>query len=556
LLDSPRIFIDIKIRGMTNRILRIIIFWHHLTMSFSKSFITVSFFTAISRLAGYVREIVIARYLGTSNLSDIFTIAFRLPNLFRSLFAEGAFNTAFIPMFAAKMSSEGKEEAIIFAERMLAILLAVLLGFTLVFELGMDYIMPVLAYGLSDRPEDLALATKLTRITFPYLLFISISALASGVLNSVGKFAAVAAAPIILNACIVTGAFIAAIFYDAPVYGMSIGVCVSGVVQFIWLYIALNRQDIKIRFVLPQKFPEMRDAWKRISSGIISSGVYQINLLIDTLIASSIVSTISYLRYGERIAQLPLSLIGTAMWTALLPLFSKQIKAGLLEESITTQNRAMELMLFLVLPASAALYVLAEPITAVLFQRGEFDAISSMNTAMVIKIFALGLPATVIIKILTVPFFARGDTKTPMKIAIFSLFANAIPNLIVINVFPSLGIPAHSGIAAVTSAVAWLSVAAYFVILVKRGHYHMDDIFKKRSLRTILAVAIMWVSLAVLMNLSVSYFGQWWNGDLERKRFLILGAVCAAGGGAYAIAAIVLRVFDVRELMKMVKLNR
>ena len=298
-------------------------------MSFVKSIATIGGWTVLSRITGLIRDTLIAKYLGAGMVADAFFVAFRFPNLFRSLFAEGAFNAAFVPLFAGKLEGEGQASARQFAQQCLSVLAGSVLVFVAAMEMAMPWAMYLLAPGFDDIPGKLALATEFSRITFPYLLFISMVSLQSGVLNSLGRFAAAAGTPVLLNITAVAVLLALMPYTETPGHAMSWGVFVSGVAQFFWLVFSVRKAGMRLHFVRPHLSPEVKLMLTRIVPGAVGAGVYQVNLVINTIIASQVANgAVSYLNYADRVNQVPLGVVGIAIGTALLPVLSRQLRAG------------------------------------------------------------------------------------------------------------------------------------------------------------------------------------------------------------------------------------
>jgi putative peptidoglycan lipid II flippase len=368
-------------------------------MALLRSVATVGSYTLLSRVFGFIRDVLTAALLGAGPVADAFFVAQRLPNLFRSLFAEGAFSAAFVPLFAGTMAEKGKAAARIFAEDALAVLLTALLAFVLLGEIFMPAVMGMIAPGFSDNPGKFDLAVDLARITFPYLLFIALVALQGGVLNSVERFAAAAATPILLNLFLIAALLLMHRFGWHDGRALAWAITAAGFAQFLWLMFSCGRAGLALRLPLPQLTPGVRRTLAIMAPGTIGAGVTQFNLLISTALASTLPGgSVSYLYYADRLNQLPLGVVGIAVGTAILPSLSRQIRLGHLADAVTTQNRGIELALLLTLPAAMALSVLATPILAVLFQRGAFSATDTAATAFALAAYAAGLPAFVLVR--------------------------------------------------------------------------------------------------------------------------------------------------------------
>src|SRR5215470_15338294 len=429
-------------------------------MALLRSAATVGLWTLMSRVLGFLRDVLTAAFLGAGPVTDAFFVAFRLPNLFRSLFAEGAFNAAFVPLFAGAVATEGRQSARRFAEDALAVLVTALFLFVLAAEVFAPAFVRVLAPGFAEEPEKFALTVALARVTFPYLLYISLASLQSGVLNSVERFAAAAATPMLLNLFL-----IGAMLLVRPVdgYVLAWAITASGFAQFAWLMVSCWRAGLPLAMPRPQ-----------------------LNLVVSTAIASLLpTGAVSYLYYADRLNQLPLGVVGIAVSTAILPSLSRQVRTGDDPGAQATQNRGLELALLLTLPAAVGLGVLARPILLTLFQRGAFDAVATAATAPALTAYAAGLPAFVLIKILAPGFFARRDTGTPVKVAALAMAVNAAGTVLLGFVLPW----AHVGIAIAGSIAGWVNALALMVVLHHRGHFSLDG-QSKRAIPRIAAAAL------------------------------------------------------------------
>jgi putative peptidoglycan lipid II flippase len=437
-------------------------------MNLARAIATVGGYTMISRVTGFVRDILIARVLGTGEMADAFFVAQRLPNLFRSLFAEGAFNAAFVPQFAKRLADGGPAAAKVFAEQALSVLLTALMIFTLAAQIGMPWLMHVIAPGFTGRPAKFAMAVQFTQVTFPYLLFISLTALQGGVLNSLNRFAHAAAAPIMLNVTMIL-----ALVFVAPATGLtglalSWAVAVAGIVQFLWMVIACHRAGMALRLPWPRLTPGVKRLLTLMLPGIIGSSVMQVNLLIGTMIATNQPAAVSYLYYADRIYQLPLAVIGSAVGVVLLPELARALRAKGEAAAMQTQNRCIEYALLLTLPATVALLAIPDPIVVVLYERGAFDATASIATSWALVAYTIGLPAYVLVKALTPGFFAREDTATPFRFAMISLAVNIALS---VTLFQFLN---YTGIALATALASWLNVGLLTWRLHSRGQFRID----------------------------------------------------------------------------------
>jgi len=453
-------------------------------MNLLKAITTVGGYTMLSRVFGFIRDILIASFLGAGTVADAFFVAFRFPNLFRRLFAEGAFAAAFVPIFSGQIETEGKEAARAFAEQAFSVLFLILAVFVALIEVVMPWAMYVLAPGFDAVAGKMELATELSRIAFPYLLFISLVSLQSGVLNALGRFAAAAAAPVLLNLVLIAALLGFAERAATPGHALAWGVSAAGVVQFLWLVYHCRRDGMPIRFRRPRLSlsENVRLLGRRILPVVFGASLYQINLLIGTILASLVADgAVSYLYYADRVTQLPLGVVGVAVGTALLPTLSRQLAAGDEQAAMASQNRGLEFALLLTVPAAAALAVIALPIVTVLFERGAFGPAETLATSQALIAYATGLPAYVLIRVLTPGFFAREDTKTPVKIAAWGMLANIVLNLIFMQFW------GHVGIALASSIAAWLNAGGLFVMLRRRGHLTVDARLAARFPRMVFA---------------------------------------------------------------------
>lgn len=455
-------------------------------MAMLRSIVTVGGYTMVSRVTGFLRDIMIANYLGAGMVADCFFVAFKFPNLFRRFFGEGAVAAAYVPLFSATLEKDGEQEARLFSDRTYSVMALALALFCSVLMIGMPWAMYAFAPGFAADPAKQALAIDLTRITFPYLLFISLCSLVSGLLNSLGRFAAAAGTPILLNVILMGALVILTPFTPTSGHALAWGVEAAGVVQFLWLMLAARRAGMMPRFVRPTLTPRVRLLMKRIVPVAFGAGLYQISLLVDTMLASMVSDgAVSWLYYADRVNQLPLGVIGVAIGTALLPLLSRQLAAGQMEDAMTSQNRAIEFALLFTVPSMAGLVVLAEPIVTVLFQRGAFTVADAHATALALAAFSPGLPGYVLVKVLSPGFFAREDTKTPVRSASIALGVNVALNLALMNV---LG---HVGIALATALAACVNGATLYTLLVRRGYFVADERLKQRVPRLCLASVVM-----------------------------------------------------------------
>lgn len=429
-------------------------------MSLIKNTCNVGFWTLISRFLGYVRDAVVAFYLGAGVINDAFIIAFRLPNLFRTIFGEGAFSAAFVPIFSKVLHKEGQVAAERFAAQVQLALVCILVLFSLIMIVFMPEVMLLTAYGYADSPEVLQLATALGRITFPYIIFVSFMAFYGGILNSVGKFFAFASAPIILN-IVQIFAILLAPGGEAAGYALSYGAIIAGILEMLWAMLFSYKAGFRFCMIKPSADSQLRVLLRKMGPGIIGSSITQVNVWVGTIIATFIPAGVSYLYYADRVYHLPLALIGTAMGTVLLASLSKHIASGDRLAAMRMQNQAIEFCMFLTLPAAFGICLLSHGIIDLLFGRGEFNSTAVAETAKALLVFSIGLPAFVLTKIFTNSFFAEGDTKTPVKIAFLALLINVSLSWFLL---PQLR---HVSIAVGAVVSAWFTVFMLGALLVK-----------------------------------------------------------------------------------------
>lgn len=497
-------------------------------MSLLKSITTFGGWTLVSRLTGFLRDVVLANYLGAGAVSDAFFVAFKLPNLFRSLFAEGAFTSAFVPIFSQKLVGDGKEKAIRFAAQAITVLAFFVGLFVLVMEVLMPAVVMLLAPGFAEDSGKIELAVFLSRITFPFLLLISIVSFQSGILNSLGKFAAPAAAPVILNLTMIASVFVLMPFLATPAYRIALGIPVAGLLEVLWLHFFLKRQDVFIRLqpnvVQLIHSEEIKTLFKRIAPGVFGAGIYQINMMVDTILVSLVgTGAISWLYYANRLQQLPLGVVGAAIGVALLPILSRQLKAGEIEEAIQTQDKAVEYGALMSIPAAVIMAVLAEPIVNVLFQHGKFGSLQTAMTAKAVVAYAFGLPVYVAVKALTPNFFARCDTKTPVKYSAVVLLANLIFAVVLMQPF------GHVGIATATTLAAFVSFYQYAHGLKKRGFWAFSKELEIRIAKIAGCSMLMGCVLFAESKMLDYCFGEWLAFSTICK-LALLAIICSFAG--------------------------
>ena len=502
-------------------------------------FLTVGLWTMASRVLGFVRDIMIAAFLGAGPVAEAFLIAFSLPNMFRRFFAEGAFNTAFVPLFSKKLEAGDEPER--FARDAFSGLASVLIVFTLIAQLCMPWLVLAMAGGfLNDSRFDLAVGYG--RIAFPYILFISLAALLSGVLNATGRFVAAAAAPVLLNVLFISAMML------AQAMGWPLGdtlawtVPVAGIAQMALVWRAASRAGFRMTLKRPRLTPELKRLAIIAAPAALAGGVVQVNLLVGRQVASFFDGAIAWLNYADRLYQLPLGVVGIAVGVVLLPDLSRKLRAGDSAGGQEALSRAAELSLALTVPAAAALIAIPGALIGVLFQRGAFGPEDTAATALALAVYGLGLPAFVFQKVLQPLFFAREDTRRPFHYALVAMVVNAV---IAIGLAPVIG---YLAAAWGTTLSAW-----GMVLLLWRGSRGMgaeavlDARFRTRIGRIVLASAMMGVVL---------YGAALGVGDLLETggvRYVALAGLVALGLASYGVIGQAMGAFRLSEIRAALK---
>ena len=518
-------------------------------MNLARSLGSVGGLTLASRVLGLARDMLFAQFVGANFASDAFAVAWRMPNMFRALFAEGAFSAAFIPMFNRKVADpEGKglPAGVEFAEDALSVLLPALLAMTLLLELlawPATYLISLGFHGASH--EQFAYAVMLARFTFPYLMLISLASLLGGILNSLHKFWVAAAAPILLN----VAQIVALVFFHthepmSTTRYQAISVTIGGALQLAWLAQACWASHVRLKLKRPSINEDVKRLLKLIGPAAAGAGAVQFNLLVSTALATGLLphGSVSYIYYADRLNQLPLGLIGIGLGTVLLPTISHQLGRGADTEAMSTQNRGLELALLFTLPATVALVICGVPIITGLFQHGQFDAGDAVQTGQALAAFSIGLPSYILVKVLTPGYYARHDTRTPMRFAMISIAVNLVLNLAFIMPLKHMGPPLATALASTVNV--WM----LYHTLKKRGHFEADRRLKRRVPRLALASILMGVALFFFAPLIDPYL----TGSLVRRAGALL-ALCAAGGAVYAIACFATGGFVLDDLKLMMR---
>ena len=484
-----------------------------------KSTAVVSSMTLLSRILGFVRDIIIARLFGAGFAADAFFVAFRIPNFMRRLFAEGAFNQAFVPVLTEYKEQQAPAEVKDLIDSITGVLGAILSLVTIIGVLAAPWLVYAFAPGFADDPQRYELTVSLLRLTFPYLLFISLTALAGSILNSYGRFAVPAFTPVLLNLSLIACALLLAPAMNEPVMALAIGVFVAGLVQLAFQLPFLSRLELMPRPRLRRRNPGVGRILKLMVPALIGSSVAQVNLLFDTLIASFLTAgSVSWLYYSDRLVEFPLGILGITLGTVILPRLSRQQARLHHEDFSLTLDWGMRLVVLVGLPSALGLGLLAGPILSTLFQYGEFSAHDADMAARSLLAYSLGLPAFLLIKILAPGFYSRQDTRTPVRIAVTSMIANMVLNVLL--VFPL----AHAGLALATSLSAFLNAALLYRGLRKAGVYQPAPEWGRFWARILIANGAM-AAVLLAVTPATTQWAEW--GVISRATHIGL-VICAA----------------------------
>jgi putative peptidoglycan lipid II flippase len=501
---------------------------------------TVAGMTALSRVAGFARDILTAASLGAGPVGDAFFVALKLPNFFRRVTAEGAFSVSFVPLYSETLEKEGREQAEIFAGNAFSMMLLMLAAFTLLALIAMPFVIMVIAPGFEKDAMRYVLSVELSRITFPYLLMMSLTALLGGVLNAHDRFAPFAFAPVIFNLSLITALLLNG-FAQTAGHAMAYGIFIAGVLQFLWLLINARRAGFRLRLVRPRFTGRIRKVFALMGPGVIGAGVMHINLFADLIIASLLPEgSISYLYYADRLNQLPLGVVGIAVGTALLPMLSRALAAGNNDEARNLFNRALEVCLLLGIPAAVALAIAPGEIISVLFQRGAFEPSDTIVTSYVLMGYALGMPAYICVKVLSSAYWARQDTKTPVKVSVIATAFNIVMSLTLINFIGVAGISVSTGIA------GWVQFYLLKRWLDGDEVARTDERFRRNVPKIIFAsVLFMGIGLIVIKTLLAGAFAGF-HGLVPQIGALVL--LVAGGMGIYGIAVFTTGVAGAKDI--------
>jgi putative peptidoglycan lipid II flippase len=514
-------------------------------VSLVKSSSLIGGLTLVSRIFGFIRDMLLARVLGAGLAADAYQLAFRLPNTFRRLFAEGAFSVAFVPQFTKKLTGDGGDAAAEqFANEVLSVFIWVLIGFSALAMLAMPWIVYALASDFAEVPGKYDLSVFLSRLTFPYLAFISLATLFTGILNSKSRFGPGAFAPVLFNLVLIGGILVGAYLrgetHDDRIvtYAMATAVALSGLVQAIYLWWVVRRIGFPLRLQRPRLTPDVRQLGRTILPATFGAGVYQVSQFVDTFFATSLPQgSLTLLSMADRLNQMPLGIVGIALGTAILPMIARSIGSGDEAGAQRVQAQAVDLAMLLCLPAAVALGVCAHTFVTAFFVGGRFTAENGAITANVIQALVTGLPAYVLIKVLTPGFFARGDTATPVKTALAALIANIIFIIPLINAYGIVGL------AAAGAGAAWLNTILLYTLLHRRGQFSIDGTLLSKIVRQAIAALVMgavlwWLTSQLDWAFAGSGFDRAWS----------LSLLCAVGGISYFGVAYLIGGVDREEI--------
>ncbi len=497
-----------------------------------------------------MRDILLARVLGAGLAGDAYQLAFTLPNTFRRLFAEGAFSVAFVPMYSRKLAGEGGEaDAAQFADDVLSVFIWVLLGFSALAMLAMPFIVYGLASEFQSVPGKFELSVFLSRVTFPYLFFISLVAMLSGLLNARSRFAPGAIAPVLFNIVLI-GGIIAGHYWRGTsdddryvVYALSTAVSLSGLVQFLYLWWAVRRSGLKLHIKRPKLTPEVKQLGMVILPATFGAGIYQISQFVDTFFATSLPQgSLTLLKMADRLNQMPLGIVGIALGTAILPMLSRHIQAGHADRAQWLQSEAFETATLLTLPAAAALAICAPAFVNAFFVGGKFTPADGAIMSQITMALVAGLPAYVIVKILNPGFFARSDTRTPVYTALASLIFNICLNIYVVSRYGIVGL------AGATAASATLNCLLLYAVLHKRGWFHFTAQLGNRIFRQVIATAAMSALLWWMMQIMLPNF----SSDIP-TRIASLTLLVGGGMAAYFFVGYLVGALDKERVKRLLR---
>lgn len=520
-------------------------------MSLVRNVGTIGGLTMVSRVFGFVRDMLLARVLGAGGVADAWQLAFQLPNIFRRLFAEGAFSQAFVPLFNRRMK-EGEDitEARVFAEEVMAFLIPVLIVFSAVALIAMPWIMGLFASdALAADTTRFELGVTMARIAFPYLALMSLATLFAAVLNSLSRFAAAAAAPIFLNLCLVVALVIGATLdggeeaREQTGLMLAIAVSASGLIQLLWLIYWAHRQGFRMRINFPRITYGVKELGILILPAVFGAGVYQISRFVDLFFIATLPDkSITFLAMADRLNQLPMGIVGVALGTAILPSLSRFIAREDAEGAFRLQSNAVELGLLLTMPAAIALFVAGSAFTSAMYTGGAYTLEDSLATGAVVSALVVGLPAYVLVKVLVPNFFARKDTRTPVYTAAISLAVNVALNFVLV---PRFGV---AGLAYAGAIAAWCNCLLLYAMLASKGYYRFTPLVLSRIARITAAAAAMGAALWFVLP----YGNEWYAGSAVERVVSVL-ALVGVGGIAFVAAAFLFRAVDRDTIERLIR---
>jgi len=497
--------------------------------------------TLLSRVFGFVRDVVVAGFFGAGLATDAFFVAFRIPNLLRRLFAEGSLTIAFIPVFTEYLKKRSKAEAIELASVAFTLLSAILALVSVAGILLSPWIVMVMAPGFVDVPDKYELTVFLTRLMFPYIFFISLVALCMGILNSLRHFAAPALAPVILNICMIASVFALRGLFAEPILSLAVGVMAGGILQLAMQFPFLLKMGARLRPNFHFNHPGVRRIGLLMLPAVFGAAVYQANVFIGTILASLLPGgSVSYLYYADRVVELPLGVFAIAVGTAALPSFSEQAADRDYEKLKETISFSLRVILFVTIPAMVALIILRVPIISVLFQRGQFGVASTIPTAQALLYYAVGLWAFSCIRVVVSAFYALQDTRTPVKVAVAALIVNVVMSVALM--FPMK----HNGLALATSIASAVNIGVLAVILGKRVGGFLQKDFWASVFRTTVASGVMVVSIAAVYRIL-----GWNSAAAFGERLLFLAVAITVGLAVFSVSSLILGGSEIKALLRM-----
>lgn len=514
-------------------------------MKFLKASATVGFLTFLSRIVGFIRDILMAAVLGSGVLADIFFVALRFPNLFRAILAEGAFSVAFIPLYTSIDEKEGRKRALDYASKVFSVLSITLVLICALAMIAMPLLLFLIAPGFYDDPVKLAQAIELTRITFPYLFFMSLVAMIGGMLNAHDYYAPFAAAPILFNLSFIVTLIFFPDFAQTSAHSLSWTILIAGLLQLLFVMMFAFKYKLNLSFKLPRIDKDVKELLGKMGPAVVASGAAQISLLFNTILASFFpVGAVSYIYYSDRLAHLPIGIIGIAVGTALLPMLTRAVTSKDIQKGGQLFTQALFFALLLALPAAVALIVSGQSIISVLFERGEFTRLATIETGRILSAYAWGMPAIVIWVVYTRLFFAKKDTKTPMVISLKTTVYDVVFSVVLAYFYGVVGI------AWGTSIAAWIRVLMFYLASRDLVYAKLTSGFIKRS--TFLGASVILMAL-FLWGFETYVESYLYSGDLFQEIAALTGLVFG-GMLVYAIGLSVTKAIRLSDLKRIAQI--